>query len=240
MESTLIAHCGTQKLSYDELTLVPTPIGTDTHKPIPHHEVVNALVETLGFRHIGVHKMEFACSPDGMRMFGVLELETMQYGVRFALGLRNSHNKTFALGITVGYRVLVCDNLAFHGDYTPVLRKHSKHFRLIEALEVGVGLTQRNFTPMVQAIESWRATQITDVSAKLLLYEAFVEGGTDLPRHLLRPIHDAYFNPTHEDFQPRTLWSLQNAMTGVIKQLDPIPGYRATASVGRFFENRTH
>lgn len=29
------------------------------------------------------------------------------------------------LALTVGYRVLVCDNMAFHGDFTPVLAKHT-------------------------------------------------------------------------------------------------------------------
>ena len=51
-ESTLIAYDG--KLTRQELALVPTPAGTATHQTIPHHEVVNALIETLGFRHIGV------------------------------------------------------------------------------------------------------------------------------------------------------------------------------------------
>ena len=43
-----------------QLAFVPTPFGTATHRPIPHHEVVNALVETLGFRHIGVVKEQYA------------------------------------------------------------------------------------------------------------------------------------------------------------------------------------
>src|SRR5689334_16441895 len=49
-ESTLIASGS--KLTREELALVPTPVGTATHRPIPHAEVVTALTETLGFRHI--------------------------------------------------------------------------------------------------------------------------------------------------------------------------------------------
>jgi hypothetical protein len=30
----------------------PTPAGTTTHKPIPYHEVIQALIETLGYRKI--------------------------------------------------------------------------------------------------------------------------------------------------------------------------------------------
>src|SRR2546427_8852458 len=113
MEATLIAHVDTEKIDFNQLALVPTPPGTATHKPIPHHEVVNALVETLGFRHIAVHKMEFAVSQDGNKMFGLMELDQTFHGARFALGLRNSHDKTMRLAMTIGYRVFVCDNMSF-------------------------------------------------------------------------------------------------------------------------------
>jgi hypothetical protein len=118
--STLIGYKG-RTIPREELALVPTPSATDTHKPVPHHEIVQALVETLGFRHIGVVHDEYAVSPDGMKMFGVLDLETGFEGCRFAIGLRNSHDKSFRLSCTVGVRVFVCENLAFSGDYTAVL-----------------------------------------------------------------------------------------------------------------------
>ena len=60
--STLIGYQG-RTLSREELALVPTPLATETHRPVPHHEVINALVETLGFRHIGVVHDEYAVSP---------------------------------------------------------------------------------------------------------------------------------------------------------------------------------
>ena len=45
------------------------------------------------------------------------------------------------------YRVFVCDNMAFHVDFTPVLAKPSKHFNLQDALAVGIDRIQRNFEP---------------------------------------------------------------------------------------------
>jgi hypothetical protein len=75
-------------------------------------------VETLGFRHIGVVYDEYAVSPDGMKMFGALDLETEMHGARFSIGLRNSHNKSMRLALTCGYRVFVCSNMAFSGDFT--------------------------------------------------------------------------------------------------------------------------
>src|SRR5271157_4797893 len=147
-QSVLLAHGGTRKLNREELTAIPAPEGSLTHRPIPHHEIVSALIETLGFRQIGIVRDEYAVSNDGMKMFGVLDLETSFVGCRFSIGVRNASDKSMRLAMTVGYRVFVCDNMAFLGDFTPVLAKHSKNFSLIDALSVGVDRMQRNFEPM--------------------------------------------------------------------------------------------
>lgn len=236
MEGTLLAQSG--KIGREELALVPTPQGTATHKVIPHHEVINALVDTLSLRHIATVREEYAVSKDGMKMFGIMEIETTFQGCRFALGIRNAHDKSMRLAMTVGYRVLVCDNMAFSGDFTPVLAKHSKNFNLVHSLEIGVSEMQRNFEPMTQQVTRWRESQLSDVSAKLIIYQAFIEGDIDLPKHLASPVHNLYFNPEHQEFASRTMWSLSNAFTSALKQLDPVPQFRATAKLGPFLETR--
>jgi len=233
----LIANSG--KLNREQLDLIPTPSGTATHRPVPHNEVVNALVETLGFRHIAVVNDEYAVSHDGMKMFGVMELDQGTHGVRFTLGVRNSHDKSFRLAVTVGYRVFVCENLAFSGDFSPVLAKHSKNFSLQNALSIGVDLMQRNFQPMVEVVDRWRDSQLSDVAARLIIYRAFVEGELEVPRHLARAVHGLYFNPEHEEFAPRTIWSLSNAFTSAFKALDPIPQYKATGKLAGFLQSAT-
>lgn len=169
--------------------------ATPTHIPIPHAAVVETLVETLSHRHIAVVGEEFAVSKDEMEMFGVLDLETSFEGCRFAIGIRNANNKRFRLACTVGLRVFVCYNLAFRGDYSPVLAKHSKHFWLEDALSIGVDRMQRNFEPMRHQVENWRTQQLSAATAKLMIYRAFIEGGLEVPRHLARRVHELYFNP---------------------------------------------
>jgi hypothetical protein len=234
--STLISCAG--KITRAELATLPTPPATETHIPIAHAAVVDTLVETLSHRHIGVVGEEFAVSIDGMEMFGVLDLEAGFEGCRFAIGIRNANNKRFRLACTVGLRVFVCYNLAFRGDYTPVLAKHSKHFSLEDALSIGVDRMQRNFDPMRQQVERWRAQQLSGEAARLTIYRAFIEGELEVPKHLARKVHDLYFNPQHEEFAPRTMWSLSNAFTSSFKELDPIPQFKATAKLGEFLEAR--
>lgn len=234
MNGTLLSSTG--KITREELGLIPTPAGTSTHRPIPHHEIVAALVETLSFRHIGTVRDEYAVSRDGMKMFGVLDLEVGMDGARFSIAIRNSHDRSVRLAMTVGYRVFCCDNMAFHGDYSPVLAKHSKNFSLLDALAIGVDRMQRNFEPMCRQVEAWRARQITDMTAKLVIYAAFVEGTLVVPRHLARIVHSQYFNPQFEEFQPRTIWSLSNAFTTAFKELEALPQFRATAKLGSFLQ----
>ena len=55
---------------------------------------------------------------------------------------------------------------------------------------------QRNFEPMRKQVEAWQRSELTDVNAKVVIYEAFVEGTYVLltrvrllPRRVSKPIH---------------------------------------------------
>ena len=151
--STLIGYSG-RTIGREELTLVPTPPATETHRPIPHHEIVQALIETLGFRHIGVVHDEYAVSPDGMKMFGVLDLATEMEGCRFSIGVAELPRQEHAPGDDLwvsGVRLL--EYGVFRGLYAG-LAKHSKSFSLIDCISVGVDRMQRNFEPMRKQVES--------------------------------------------------------------------------------------
>jgi hypothetical protein len=77
------------------------------------------------------------------------------------------------------------------------------------------------------------ATKRVDrVTAKVVIYEAFIEGKLEAPKHLARTVHDLYFDPKYEDFLSRTVWSLSNAFTSAFKELEPIPHFKATAQLG--------
>ena len=95
----------------------------------------------------------------------------------------------------------MCHNLAFRGDYTPVLAKHSKHFSLEDTLSIGVDQMQRNFDPMQQQVEHRRVEQLSGEMARLTIYRAFIEGALEVPKHLARRVHDLYFNPQHHEIR---------------------------------------
>ena len=43
---------------------------------------------------------------------------------------------------------------------------------------------QRNFEPMRKQVEAWQRSELTDVTAKVVIYEAFVEGKLEVPNTL--------------------------------------------------------
>jgi hypothetical protein len=89
---------------------------------------------------------------------------------------------------------------------------------------------------MRRQLEAWQRSELTDVTAKVVIYEAFVEGRLEAPNHLARTVHDLYFEPKYEEFRPRTIWSLSNAFTSAFKELEPVPQFKATAKLGTFLE----
>jgi hypothetical protein len=58
---------------------------------------------------------------------------------------------------------------------------------------------------MRKQVETWQRSELTDVTAKVVIYEAFVEGRLEAPNHLARTVHELYFEPTYEKFRPRTI-----------------------------------
>ena len=80
---------------------------------------------------------------------------------------------------------------------------------------IGVDRMQRNFEPMRLQIEKWKELQLPETDAKLVIYQAFIEGDLDAPKHMARRVHELYFEPQYPEFAPRTMWSLSNAHLGV-------------------------
>jgi len=54
---------------------------------------------------------------------------------------------------------------------------------------------KRNFEPMRKQVEAWQRSELTEVTANVVIYEAFIEGNREAPKHLARSVHDLYFEP---------------------------------------------
>jgi hypothetical protein len=208
---TLMLHSGANAVSYDDLRAVPVPAPTDTHVPVPHHEIVELMRYTLGFHQHEIAEEHHAITPDGARYFGVLCLRSPYGEYTDMLGLRNSHDKSLPIGIAFGSRVFVCDNLAFSADHV-IRRKHT-----VRAKRELPGLLADIIQPLKdqrlsqnQRLLAYQQTPLTDAVADHAILSMYRQDviGLQAIGHVLK----AYDEPPH-DWGDRTAWRLFNAAT---------------------------
>jgi hypothetical protein len=228
MVGTLISY--DEKVNREVLAIVPVPEGTDTFQPIKHSQLVDSVEESLAYRHMQITHSEFALSKDGMKMFGLLQVNAEYEGVQFAIGLRNANDKSMRIGMVAGYKVLVCQNMSLSGDFKPLLAKHTKHFDLIEAVSMGVDRIHRGWEPLKAEIRRKREIEISKDDARLTIYNAFTRH--KMPITLFKSVSGTY----EASEEKSTLWNLEQHFTGAIKQLNPMAQFKTAAKLPRVLE----
>lgn len=217
MASTnLILHKGARLVDRTELEGVEAPSPTATWYPLKHAQVLDRVSATLQEAGFAVASMRLALSRNDARFFGTLDLTTpVVSGVTLAVGVRNSMDKSFPIGFAAGRRVFICDNLAFHSEIA-VARKHTRYGeqRFREAICSAVQSLQQFKEAERSRILRFQNKEVSDIQAESLLLRAFERG---LLSHRVLPEAICHWRkPSFEEFEPRTLWSLENAFTSAL------------------------
>lgn len=215
--STLIAHMGGHLCSLDELNACPTPAPQGRWHPVAHGRVLATVKETLTGAGYGIVKEQLCLARNDQRFFGTLDLAVpLVSGVSLAVGVRNSVDKSFPLGFCAGNRVFICDNLAFRAELL-IKRKHTRYGEQRFALAIASAIS--SLATFREAEESrlrrLQFTDLTDEQASHLILTAFLKGIISAPQ--LPRVCAEWLNPTFEEFQPRTAWSLLNSFTTVLR-----------------------
>jgi hypothetical protein len=231
MNQQLILHKGTRPDARSDLDQVEAPPPTGTWFPLRHSQVLSTVERTLGDAGFTIQTSELGLSSNNARFFGTLTLGSpVCEGVSLAIGIRNSHDKTFPIGMCMGSHVLVCDNLAFSSDVI-VTKKHTRfgEERFNEGIShVVLGLHAYREQEALR-IERMRQSEIGDDQANSLILQAY-ERKIVSPALLPKVIRE-YRQPTIEDFVPRTRWSLLNAFTEVLKARRKYPASFASLTI---------
>lgn len=233
-KATLI-HSDSNLVTRAQLAALPPVVGTDTFKPVAHIELVLTLEKALLQREIRIQREQFAISKGGNKFFGTLDLTLNGIkGTCASLGLRQAINRTMSIQIIAGMRIFVCDNLAFNGDMVCLKRRHTSGLDLIKELNGAVLEYEQHYQVLKLEIENLKNRQLTDTDAKAIIYDIFTNSKAKhaLPSRYLRDVGNEYFNPRHEDFKPRTAWSLHNAFTEVAKVLPLASRMTAVQEIG--------
>src|SRR5262249_4166356 len=114
MPANLLLHRGAREVGEEELRSVGCPPATATWYPLPHAQAPDTGRPPLAAAGFGVQRQRLALARKDARFFGTLDLEDeVCEGVRLAVGVRSSFDKSFPIGFCCGERVTVCDNLSF-------------------------------------------------------------------------------------------------------------------------------
>jgi hypothetical protein len=235
--AVLSAHSGANKVSREALAHCVTPLATATHQPVPHAFLVDVIEETLHKRGLEIARQEYAIQTEGQKLFATFVLKSaLRNDYSFALGLRSGNDKSMAVQMVAGANVFVCDNMALSGQLTTLCRKHTSGLDVRAEIAGGVNRAQERFALLADGIDRLKAHSLAgkDVVAKSVILDAALEG--IIPLRLLPDVAKHYFEPIHDEFRERNLWTLHNAFTEVFKSMRPNLAMQASIDLGAMFQ----
>lgn len=219
---TLIVHRGGWEATKADLDAVEVPDSTPSYHPVPYGRFIEEVELHIPRFGLSVRSSQFALAREGGQMFGVLTCQNGRPDRDYALaiGVRNSYDRSLAVGLTFGSRVFCCDNLAFNGEVT-MHRKHTANvFRDLPDLIYRMLSQVSSMRERTDAeIAAMKVRELPQAHAHHLMVEAI--RAHVLPASRLPKILEAWEEPQHEEFTVRTAWSLFNAFTEVQKSASP-------------------
>ena len=216
---SLILHCGAKKVSRNKVIDSNTPESTRTHITVPHEYVLREterLLKKMGFL---VKSEAHALSHESRRYFGMYKLENDYKGYDTVLGVRNSHDKSMTYGAVLGDNTIVCDNLAFWGEYK-FSRKHTKN--VYEDLEIGMEEMFKKIPEYEKEynehLEKFRKIIVSNDTVHSTVINAARKKIISSSKIL--SVVDEFKNPSYEEFreEDKNLFRLKQAFTTVMKR----------------------
>ena len=232
----------------DDLYGVVTPDPTETWRPVPHIDVVNTLTDRAAARGLVIKSERFALLDGtlygangvqtrlpGARLFGSLDFAPtgmpFPAGCAPSAGLRNSHDKTFALSILSGARVFVCANGVLSGEFS-ISRKHTSGIDLAESIDEALNSFMESLRGFNETYERLRSRQLRKTSAHSLVVE-LARAGAFSSSDIL-PVVQEFENPHHDEFREHNAWNLYQSCTEIMKAQSParqVDGFKALNNV---------
>lgn len=233
----LIIYGDSKHVNRRELDYIPTPQETDSWSPIPHGRICDMIYNEAESRNYQIEEAEYGINPSGSKLFGVLKAhprDNPEYSR--AIGFRNSHDKSMALVVVAGIRVMICQNMAYSGELVSLYRRHTSgiKYELAGMLSYAFDRLEESFVKLDENIANLKTIRVTHNKAAVLAVRSAREG--IIPSSRILPLLKEWEEPTYEEFKPRTMWSFVNAITHFIKQQSPQKSAQSHRALSRMFE----
>ena len=232
-----------RRVSAEVLQKMGTAVGTDTHRPISHWDAFDRTACALASAGWKVTSQQHAVNSrneeTGLwdQYFGLMELEpntlfrhdgaaqSLGDEAKMLAGVRNAHNKRFPYGCVFGARIMVCDNLQFHGEVEGT-RRHTKNIEadLDEVIRRGVEMFTTMPARIHRRFESYKAAQLSVPQVNDIVVRSWREYDA-IPKTLADNVLDEYHEPSYEEHKQYddpapeygSVWRLYNAFTEALK-----------------------
>ena len=190
---------GGQIVDRQTVALVDTPIGTESWKPVPHIEVIEAVTQVVKAHKWEITEEQFGLARDGQKLFGVMKInKTSSMDWTRCIGLRNSHDKSFSVGLTAGISVMVCSNMAFGGT-TIIKRRHTSRIELAQLVDVAVNELENEFLMLEKVCEEMKVLYLNDDDEARSRIVRAAEIGAINSSDIV-PVFREFKQPQHEEF----------------------------------------
>jgi len=233
----LILHCGASKVARSDLKDITVPIRTLTYTPVPHVQIAELVAHEAQSRGYAIKSEEYGLSKTGEKMFGVLRFHPEGHPEGHpeytrALGFRNSHDKSMAVGLTAGLSVLVCDNMCFGGE-TTIHRKHTSGIEIESLIHDAFDKLTYQYFKLEQSVDMLKLEKLSINKAKLEIVKAAEIKA--IPSCDILQVLDEFRKPRHEEFSERNKWSLYNSFTEIAKKYSSTRADQCYRRLGNMF-----
>jgi len=214
----MITVCG-NKVDRSELKSIHVshlPNAGRRWKPINHEELASSIEAEFRRREIEITSQVWSVEKNGASLVGGLDVRFPKaYGIpdipglNYSFGVSHANDQTRSLRFGVGSRVMVCQN----GVVTGLLvlnRKHTTGLDLQQEVSGGIDRYIDESRKVQHIVNEMQERWMSDVRACRALVQAGRRGL--LPWSHLRAVDREWRNPRHDEFKPRTAWSLYNAL----------------------------
>ena len=153
-------------------------------------------------------------------MFATYTYKNEEDEIGMSIGFRNSYDKSMSIGVCVGAKVFVCENLMMTGEVT-FMRKHTGNIldELNSLIFNVLYKSDDKFAQLQDDKESMKEIPINNQRAWETMGVLFGKGIINTPQ--ISIMKKEWKNPSHDAFDDDSLWSLYNAGTEALKTCSP-------------------
>ena len=208
-------------IDVSELHDVMTDPQGPRHMPINHGHILEMFKEKIAADGIVIGEEQGLLSKDLFRYFFVAEVsDSMLPDLNFNLGFINFNDRSCSFTGLAGERVFACSNMQFSGKTIDIRRRHTTNVLSelsdkIDAIIARFKQFQRTRSEEIGSLKDCGFDDDNVAHCVLEMHRKTWMSNSDIGRVVAE--WDA---PTFSEFEDRTAWSFNQAVTHILKKTD--------------------